>query len=177
MNIDRQRANPKRSDTTLDNTIGNLRLNSSIPAGSTIITEIAVGFDGLIHFTEDMTECWKTGLPTCLLNAWNGPTPSLSMRGFSRYELYEMFLRFYQWHNHLTPGYAHRRRIRLETFDDEINELSENLSSRKKSSDYEMEVRLSTPGQITWTQGVDYLYRIGQQGNGRIYKRPRVVDT
>jgi uridine phosphorylase len=119
-------------------------LRADIPAGSCIMTETAIGFDGLLHFYEGYDWILDTGLSDTLTEYLEWPdTLSYPYAVNASKELLELFS------NHFTKGitisapgfYAPQgRRLRLETFDNEINSKLAEFSYRGRTiSNYEME--------------------------------------
>ena len=119
-------------------------LRADIPAGSCIMTETAIGFDGLLHFYEGYDWILDTGLSDTLTEYLEWPdTLSYPYAVNANKELMELFS------NHFTKGitisapgfYAPQgRRLRLETFDNEINSKLAEFSYRGRTiSNYEME--------------------------------------
>ena len=147
VNIDLSTGEPKKYLTQLSiirlGTSGGL--NSSIPAGSTIITEIAVGFDSLIHFYGGYDWILENRITNMLVEYLEWPdTLSYPYAVLADKELYGMFSSegFTSGITISTPGFyaPQGRRIRLETFDDEINELLGKFEfAGRKVQNYEME--------------------------------------
>jgi uridine phosphorylase len=120
-------------------------LRADVPAGSCLLTETAIGFDGLIHFYEGHDWILDTALASVLAEYLEWPdTLSFPYAVNANSELLEMF------QNENIPGgitisapgfYAPQgRQLRLETFDSEINEkLSEFTFMGRTISNYEME--------------------------------------
>ena len=120
-------------------------LRSDVPAGSSILTETAIGFDGLLHFYEGYDWILDTGLSDYLTEYLEWPdTLSYPYAVNASKELMELFR-----HENFTKGitisapgfYAPQgRRLRLETFDNEINSKLAEFSYRGRTiSNYEME--------------------------------------
>jgi uridine phosphorylase len=120
-------------------------LRSDIPAGSCVLTETAIGFDGLLHFYEGYDWILDTGLSDYLVEYLEWPdTLSYPYAVNANKELVELFS-----HENFTKGitisapgfYAPQgRRLRLETFDNEINNKLSEFSYRGRTiSNYEME--------------------------------------
>ena len=120
-------------------------LRADIPSGSVVLTETAVGFDGLLHFYEGYDWILDTGLSDHLVEELEWPdTLSYPYAVNANKELVELFI-----HENFTKGitisapgfYAPQgRRLRLETFDNEINnKLSEFTHRGRTISNYEME--------------------------------------
>jgi uridine phosphorylase len=120
-------------------------LRSDIPAGSCIITETAIGFDGLLHFYEGYDWILDTGLSDALVEYLEWPdTLSYPYAVNANKELMEMFqsLNFKKGITISAPGFyaPQGRRLRLETFDNEINGKLAEFSYRGRTiSNYEME--------------------------------------
>jgi uridine phosphorylase len=118
-------------------------LNSDIPAGSCILTETAVGFDGLLHFYEGYDWILDTGLADTLVEYLEWPdTLSYPYAVNANKELMELFKDFRKGITISTPGFyaPQGRRLRLETFDNEINDKLAEFTYRGRTiSNYEME--------------------------------------
>jgi len=120
-------------------------LRSDIPAGSCILTETAIGFDGLLHFYEGYDWLLDTGLSDSLVEYLEWPdTLSYPYAVNANKELMEMFepLGFKKGITISAPGFyaPQGRRLRLETFDNEINGKLAEFSYRGRTiSNYEME--------------------------------------
>jgi uridine phosphorylase len=120
-------------------------LRADIPAGSCILTETAIGFDGLLHFYEGYDWLLDTGLSDHLVEYLEWPdTLSYPYAVNANKELAELFARekFIKGITISTPGFyaPQGRRLRLETFDNEINDkLSEFEHGGRTLSNYEME--------------------------------------
>jgi uridine phosphorylase len=120
-------------------------LRSDIPAGSCILTETAIGFDGLLHFYEGYDWLLDTGLSDTLVEYLEWPdTLSYPYAVNANKELMEMFqaLDFRKGITISAPGFyaPQGRRLRLETFDNEINAKLAEFSYRGRTiSNYEME--------------------------------------
>ncbi len=120
-------------------------LRSDIPAGSCILTETAIGFDGLLHFYEGYDWLLDTGLADTLVEYLEWPdTLSYPYAVNADKELLEMFqtLNFKKGITISAPGFyaPQGRRLRLETFDNEINNKLAEFSFRGRTiSNYEME--------------------------------------
>jgi uridine phosphorylase len=147
VNIDLNTGIPKEELISLTilriGTSGGLR--SDVPAGSYILTETAIGFDGLLHFYEGYDWILDTGLSDYLTEFLEWPdTLSYPYAVNASKELIELFS-----HENFTRGitisapgfYAPQgRRLRLETFDNEINSKLAEFSYRGRTiSNYEME--------------------------------------
>lgn len=120
-------------------------LRSDIPAGSCILTETAIGFDSLLHFYEGYDWILDTGLADTLTEYLEWPdTLSYPYAVNASKELIEIFqsLGFKQGITISAPGFyaPQGRRLRLETFDNEINgKLAEFTYRGRTISNYEME--------------------------------------
>lgn len=120
-------------------------LRSDIPAGSCILTETAIGFDGLLHFYEGYDWLLDTGLSDTLVEYLEWPdTLSYPYAVNASKELMEMFesLGYSKGITISAPGFyaPQGRRLRLETFDNEINAKLAEFSYRGRTiSNYEME--------------------------------------
>jgi uridine phosphorylase len=120
-------------------------LRSDIPAGSCILTETAIGFDGLLHFYEGYDWLLDTGLSDSLVEYLEWPdTLSYPYAVNANKDLMEMFqsLNFKKGITISAPGFyaPQGRRLRLETFDNEINAKLAEFSYRGRTiSNYEME--------------------------------------
>jgi uridine phosphorylase len=120
-------------------------LRSDIPAGSCVLTETAIGFDGLLHFYEGYDWILDTGLSDTLVEYLEWPdTLSYPYAVNADKDLMEMF-HSKDFINGITisvPGFyaPQGRRLRLETFDNEINnKLAEFTYRGRTISNYEME--------------------------------------
>jgi uridine phosphorylase len=120
-------------------------LRSDVPAGSLLLTETAIGFDGLLHFYEGYDWILDTGLADALVEHLEWPdTLSYPYAVNANKELVELF-RQETFINGITisaPGFyaPQGRRLRLETFDNEINSKLSEFSFRGRTiSNYEME--------------------------------------
>lgn len=120
-------------------------LRSDVPAGSCILTETAIGFDSLLHFYEGYDWILDTGLADTLTEYLEWPdTLSYPYAVNASKELVEMFqgLGFKKGITISAPGFyaPQGRRLRLETFDNEINGKLAEFSYRGRTiSNYEME--------------------------------------
>jgi len=120
-------------------------LRADIPAGSCVLTETAIGFDGLLHFYEGYDWILDTGLSDSLVEYLEWPdTLSYPYAVNANKELIELFQKenFKKGITISTPGFyaPQGRRLRLETFDNEINnKLSEFSYKGRTISNYEME--------------------------------------
>lgn len=120
-------------------------LRSDIPAGSCVLTETAIGFDGLLHFYEGYDWILDTGLSDTLVEYLEWPdTLSYPYAVNADKDLMEMFQNkdFIKGITISVPGFyaPQGRRLRLETFDNEINNKLAEFSYRGRTiSNYEME--------------------------------------
>jgi len=120
-------------------------LRSDVPAGSYVLTETAIGFDGLLHFYEGYDWILDTGLSDSLTEYLEWPdTLSYPYAVNANKELAELFNheKFIKGITISAPGFyaPQGRRLRLETFDNEINnKLSEFTFRGRTISNYEME--------------------------------------
>jgi uridine phosphorylase len=147
VNIDLSTGMIKENPTSLTivriGTSGSLR--SDIPAGASLMTETAIGFDGLLHFYEGYDWLLDTGLSDTLVEHLEWPdTLSYPYAIDANKELLELFGNegFIKGITISAPGFyaPQGRRLRLETFDNEINEKLSNFSFRGRTiSNYEME--------------------------------------
>jgi uridine phosphorylase len=146
-NIDMETGEPKEEPESLTiiriGTSGAIR--SEIPAGSFLLTETAIGFDGLLHFYEGYDWLLDTALSDTLVEhlEWHD-TLSYPYAVNASKELVELF----QFENFLkgitisAPGFygPQGRRLRLETYDNEMNNKLASYSFRGRTiSNYEME--------------------------------------
>jgi len=120
-------------------------LRTDVPAGSVVLTETAVGFDGLIHFYEGYDWILDNLLTSVLVEYLEWPdTLSFPYAVNANKELIECFgdENFIKGITISAPGFyaPQGRRLRLETFDNEINnKLSEFVYRGKTICNYEME--------------------------------------
>jgi uridine phosphorylase len=120
-------------------------LRADVPAGSCVLTETAIGFDGLLHFYEGYDWILDTGLADYLVDYLEWPdTLSYPYAVNANKELIELFQNedFKKGITISTPGFyaPQGRRLRLETFDNEINNKLAEFSYRGRTiSNYEME--------------------------------------
>src|SRR5450759_595924 len=120
-------------------------LRRDIPAGSYVLTETAIGFDGLLHFYEGYDWILDTGLSDALVEYLEWPdTLAYPYAVNANKELIELFQKenFKKGITISTPGFyaPQGRRLRLETFDNEINnKLAEFSYMGRTISNYEME--------------------------------------
>jgi uridine phosphorylase len=120
-------------------------LREDVPAGSVVITETAIGFDGLLHFYEGYDWILNHGLSDSLTEFLEWPdTLSYPYAVNANRELAELFSNegFIKGITVSAPGFyaPQGRRLRLETFDNEINEKLAEFTFRGRTiSNYEME--------------------------------------
>ena len=120
-------------------------LREDVPAGSCILTETAIGFDGLLHFYEGYDWILDMGLSDSLVEYLEWPDAlSYPYAVNANKELMEMFSKegFKKGITISAPGFyaPQGRRLRLETFDNEINSKLAEFSYRGRTiSNYEME--------------------------------------
>jgi uridine phosphorylase len=120
-------------------------LREDIPAGSCVLAETAVGFDGLLHFYEGYDWILDTSLADSLTEYLEWPdTLSYPYAVNANRELVELFSHenFIKGITVSAPGFyaPQGRRLRLETFDNEINNKLAEFSYRGRTiSNYEME--------------------------------------
>lgn len=120
-------------------------IRADILPGSCVLAETAIGFDGLLHFYEGYDWILDTSLADVLANYLEWPdTLSYPYAVNANRELIELFHNegFTKGITISTPGFyaPQGRRLRLETFDNEINlKLSEFEFNGRTISNYEME--------------------------------------
>ena len=120
-------------------------LQRDIPTGSCLMTETAIGFDGLIHFYQGYDWLLDTGLSDSLVYHLEWPdTLSYPYAINADKELLELFSTegFRKGITISAPGFyaPQGRRLRLETFDNEINDKLASFQYRGRTiSNYEME--------------------------------------
>ena len=120
-------------------------LRSDVPAGSCVMTETAIGFDGLIHFYEGYDWLLDNILTSVLAEYLEWPdTLSFPYAVNASKELMALFRNenFIKGITVSAPGFyaPQGRRLRLETFDNEINNKLAEFSFRGRTiSNYEME--------------------------------------
>lgn len=120
-------------------------LRADVPAGSCIITGTAVGFDGLIHFYEGYDWILDNTLASVLAEYLEWPdTLSFPYAVNADKELLELFANenFPVGITVSAPGFyaPQGRKLRLDTFDSEINTKLAEFSFRGHTiSNYEME--------------------------------------
>jgi uridine phosphorylase len=120
-------------------------LRRDVPAGSYVMTDIAVGFDGLLHFYEGYDWLIDNMLSSILAEYLEWPdTLSFPYAVNANRELADLF----RPQNFITgitvsaPGFyaPQGRRLRLETFDNDINRKLAEFSYKGRSiCNYEME--------------------------------------
>ncbi len=147
VNIDITTGKPKDDLTSLSiirlGTCGGL--DGSIPVGSPVVTEIAIGFDSLIHFYGGYDWILENGITNMLVEYLEWPdTLPYPYAVLASKELYEMFSGegFATGITISAPGFyaPQGRKLRLETFDSEINELLGQFEyAGRKILNYEME--------------------------------------
>jgi uridine phosphorylase len=146
-NIDFETGKPKEEIVPLTfvrlGTSGGLR--QDIPTGSIVVTDTAVGFDGLLHFYEGYDWILDTRLSDALTEflEWPDTLPYPYSVKANR-ELMELFQdeTFLYGITISTPGFyaPQGRKLRLETFDSEINEKLAEFTFRGRAvCNYEME--------------------------------------
>jgi uridine phosphorylase len=120
-------------------------VRSEIPAGSCLMTETAIGFDGLLHFYEGYDWLLDTGLSDSLVEHLEWPDALAYPYAINAdKELLDIFRRegFRSGITVSAPGFyaPQGRRLRLETFDNEINDKLASFGYRGRTiSNYEME--------------------------------------
>jgi uridine phosphorylase len=120
-------------------------LRADIPAGSCVMAETAIGFDGLLHFYGGYDWILDTSLSDVLAHYLEWPdTLSYPYAVKANRELMEIFegQGFIKGITISAPGFyaPQGRQLRLETFDSEINDkLSEFNFAGRTISNYEME--------------------------------------
>lgn len=120
-------------------------LRSDVPAGSCVLTETAVGFDGLIHFYGGHDWILDTMLASVLADYLEWPdTLSFPYAVNASKELVEAFRNedFIRGITISAPGFyaPQGRKLRLDIFDDEINnKLADFDFLGRKIYNYEME--------------------------------------
>jgi len=120
-------------------------LRDSIPAGSAVLAETAIGFDGLLHFYEGYDWLLDTSLSDVLVQYLEWPdTLSYPYAVNASKELVELFKNenFIRGITISAPGFyaPQGRSLRLNTFDGEINKkLSEFIFRGRFIANYEME--------------------------------------
>jgi len=120
-------------------------IRSDVPAGSCVMAETAIGFDGLIHFYEGYDWLLDNILASVLADYLEWPdTLSFPYAVNANSDLLNLFGKegFIRGITVSAPGFyaPQGRRLRLNTFDSEINEKLANFSFRGRTiSNYEME--------------------------------------
>jgi uridine phosphorylase len=147
VNIDLQTGLSKEENVSLTfiriGTSGGLR--SDVPAGSCVLTETAIGFDGLLHFYQGYDWMLDTRLSDTLVEYLEWPdTLSYPYAVNANKDMVNLFKDegFISGITISAPGFyaPQGRKLRLETFDSEINtKLSEFSFFGRKICNYEME--------------------------------------
>jgi uridine phosphorylase len=120
-------------------------LRDEVPAGSIVLTETAIGFDGLLHFYEGYDWLLDTALSDVLVQYLEWPdTLSYPYAVNASKELLEIFKyeKFVRGITISAPGFyaPQGRTLRLNTFDGEINKKLAEFSFRGRIiANYEME--------------------------------------
>jgi len=120
-------------------------LRADVPAGSVVVTEKAVGFDGLLHFYEGYDWILDTALSDLLAEYLEWPdTLSYPYAVNASKELLDLFGKeeYIRGITITAPGFyaPQGRKLRLETFDNEINDKLAEFSFRGRNiCNYEME--------------------------------------
>jgi uridine phosphorylase len=120
-------------------------LRTDIPSGSTVLTETAIGFDGLLHFYEGYDWLLDTALSDVLVQYLEWPdTLSYPYAVNANKELVDIFKneKFARGITISAPGFyaPQGRSLRLNTFDSEINKKLSEFSFRGRViANYEME--------------------------------------
>jgi uridine phosphorylase len=120
-------------------------LRGDIPAGSCVMAETAIGFDGLLHFYEGYDWLLDTNLSDALVEYLEWPdTLSYPYAVNANKELMDLFKaeKFIKGITVSAPGFyaPQGRSLRLNTFDSEINKKLSEFSFRGRTiSNYEME--------------------------------------
>jgi uridine phosphorylase len=120
-------------------------IREDVPVGSYMITETAVGFDGLLHFYEGYDWLLDTALADTLAEHLEWPdTLSYPYAVNASKELLQIFEaeNFRKGITISAPGFyaPQGRRLRLDTFDNELNTKLAQYSFRGRTiSNYEME--------------------------------------
>jgi uridine phosphorylase len=124
-------------------TSGGLRVD--VPAGSCVLTQTAIGFDGLLHFYEGYDWILDTALADVLAEYLEWPdTLSYPYAVNGSRDLADLFSKenFIKGITISAPGFyaPQGRTLRLNTFDNEINKKLSEFSFRGRTiSNYEME--------------------------------------
>jgi uridine phosphorylase len=147
VNIDLATGEPKAEPVSLTlvriGTSGGLR--ADVPTGSCVLAETAVGFDGLIHFYEGYDWLLDNILSSVMAEYLEWPdTLPFPYAVNANKELAELFNgeKFIRGITVSAPGFygPQGRKLRLETFDNEINGKLAEFSFRGRTiSNYEME--------------------------------------
>jgi uridine phosphorylase len=120
-------------------------IREDIPAGSFLLSETAIGFDGLLHFYEGYDWLLDTALSDTLVYHLEWPdTLSYPYAVNASREMVELFQseNFKKGITISAPGFyaPQGRRLRLETFDNEMNSKLASYEFRGRTiSNYEME--------------------------------------
>ncbi len=120
-------------------------LHAEIPVGASLMTETAIGFDGLLHFYEGYDWLLDINLSNFLVDHLEWPdTLSYPYAVNASRELLEQFSNegFLRGITISAPGFyaPQGRRLRLETFDNEINDKLASFDFMGRTiSNYEME--------------------------------------
>jgi uridine phosphorylase len=147
VNIDLKTGIPKPEPVSLTiirlGTSGGLR--ADIPAGSCVMAETAIGFDGLLHFYSGYDWLLDTNLTDALTEYLEWPdTLAYPYAVKASKELIELFQGegFIKGITISAPGFyaPQGRHLRLETFDSEINDKLSHFNFMGRTiSNYEME--------------------------------------
>jgi uridine phosphorylase len=147
VNIDLSSGETRKELVSLDiiriGTSGSIQ--ADLPAGSFLLAETAIGFDGLLHFYEGYDWLLDTALADTLAEYLEWPdTLAYPYAVNANRELMELFSHenFRKGITISAPGFyaPQGRKLRLETFDNEINEKLAGYSFRGRTiSNYEME--------------------------------------
>lgn len=147
VNIDLATGEPKAEPVSLTliriGTSGGLR--ADVPTGSYVLAETAIGFDGLIHFYEGYDWLLDNLLSSVMAEYLEWPdTLPFPYAVNANKELAELFHgeKFIRGITISAPGFygPQGRKLRLETFDNEINGKLAEFSFRGRTiSNYEME--------------------------------------
>lgn len=147
VNIDLKTGNEKEEPVSLTlvriGTSGGLR--SDVPAGSFVLTETVVGFDGLLHFYSGYDWILDTFLSDILVEYLEWPdTLSYPYAVKADEQLAGLFSsdKYIKGITISAPGFygPQGRKVRIDPFDTEINKkLSEFILRGKKICNYEME--------------------------------------
>jgi len=147
VNMDLQTGMIREEPTSLTlirlGTSGGLR--SDVPAGSSVLTETAIGFDGLLHFYSEYDWVLDTMLSDILAEYLEWPdTLPYPYAVNANKELLELFRseKFIHGITISAPGFygPQGRRLRLEPFDNEMNKRLSEFSLRGRNiCNFEME--------------------------------------